>query len=368
MVVSLYFHIPFCTRKCDYCHFYVLPDKEPFKVALMEGLKIEFENQKSLIKSRSIRSIYFGGGTPLLLGPSRIEEILSWISHIEPDAEITLEANPEAITYELIQAYKKAGINRLSIGVQTFFNPLLKTLGRLHSADKAEQAILDAHLAGIENISIDLMYDLPGQTMEIWEETLHKVQDLPVSHLSLYNLTFEPHTVFFKNQALLKPKLPSEEVSLEMYLRAQIALEKIDLLQYEISAFAKDNKISIHNSGYWTNREFLGLGPSAFSFFAGKRFQNIANLNIYVKQLKAGQSPIAYEEALDPQALLRERFTLQLRLLSGVHLQAFESLDNDSKECLLKLEKEGLIKIDKATVTLTQKGILFYDWIASELI
>jgi len=202
--ISLYFHIPFCTRKCDYCHFYVLPDKEPWKVQLMEGLLLEWQRQLPLLQNKNIVSIYFGGGTPSLLGPERVATILEWIQETCPfslqHTEITLEANPENVTLPLMQAYAAAGINRISLGIQTLSDSLLATLTRQHNAQRAIDAVWLTSQAGVKNISIDLMYDLPGQDLSSWEKTLSEAIKLPITHLSLYNLTLEPHTVFFKKK------------------------------------------------------------------------------------------------------------------------------------------------------------------------
>lgn len=372
--ISLYFHIPFCKKKCDYCHFYVIPEKEESKTLLLHSLEIEWKNYLPLLKKKKIVSIYFGGGTPSLFGPGRISEILDWVfkeTTVAEDVEITLEANPENITFSLIEAYKKAGINRLSIGVQSLEANLLEILGRNHPPSTAMRSIYTAAEAGISNLSIDLMYDLPHQTLEDWAHTLEQIENLPISHLSLYNLTIEPHTIFFKNRKHLVPKLPSEETSLAMYEMAIDKMEKRGLLQYEISAFAKPGCISRHNSGYWTGRPFLGLGPSAFSFWEGKRFQNVPHLKKYAEALKEGASPVHFEEALDPEALRRELFVIQLRLKQGVDLAKFEKtfgkLQESTTMQLLDLEKKGWIHFG-STVSLSKQGILFYDSVASELI
>ncbi len=346
----------------------MLPDKEDYKKALMEGFKLEFEKNQSLLEDKSIYSIYFGGGTPALLGPYYIFEILSWIKNKDPSCEITLEANPEVITYESIKAYKDCGVNRLSIGIQSFDDNLLKTLGRTHDSKKANQAIYDAFKGGIENISIDLMYDLPGQTLKAWQETLDTAVKLPITHLSLYNLTIEPHTVFYKKQKLLKKILPTEDESLFMYKQAIDVLEKNGLKQYEISAFAKDSMISRHNIGYWTSRQFLGFGPSAFSYYEGRRFRNIANLNKYLKLLQSGLSPVDFEEKLDPLASLKEALAIQLRLLRGVDLANFKDLDIETLKVIEKLKEDGFLSVHKGKTCLTQKGILFYDSVAIEII
>lgn len=372
---SLYFHIPFCTRKCDYCHFYVIPDKDPFKVQLMEGLRLEWEMQLQKLQGKEIVSIYFGGGTPALIGAPSITEILSWvrtISCITPQTEITLEANPENITKEMMQAYRDAGINRVSIGIQTLDDNILQLLGRIHDSKGARNAVLLTAGAGIENISIDLMYDLPGQTLGTWQHTLKGVQDLPISHLSLYNLTIEPHTGFHKHREKISGAMPDPDASLAMYEMAIDMLENQGLMQYEISAFARKERYSRHNVGYWTGRAFLGFGPSAFSYWENKRFRNVANLSKYCKALLQGDSPVDFSEELEPAERRRELLAIELRLKAGVDLKIFQEkygqIEPITQHTLTYLEQQGLLKSKGYSLTLTKRGVLFYDTVATEII
>lgn len=373
---SLYFHVPFCTKKCDYCHFYVIPDKESWKKEYMTGLQLEWLRQSPLLEKRPISSIYFGGGTPSLLGPERIAFILEWIKDSFPFQalypEITLEANPENMTRSLMEGYASAGINRVSIGIQTFDDNLLQTLSRQHHAKKGIDAIYLTKEAGIQNISIDLMYDLPGQDLNSWKETLNQAVQLPITHLSLYNLTFEPQTVFFKKRNLLQQSVPSPDISLAMYKQAIETLQGNDFSHYEISAFARKGLKSIHNLGYWTARPFLGFGPSAFSYWDGKRFKNINNLSHYCQALEKENSPIDFQEELPPAAKLKELFVVQLRLTEGIDLLEFQTthgnLDKETLEILEKLADQGFIQFSSDRATLTDRGILFYDTIASDLI
>ena len=373
--ISLYFHIPFCTRKCDYCHFYVIPDKELAKQQLEEGFQLEWALLQPILAGRRISTIYFGGGTPSLFSPERISLLIRLIQsncEVNPDAEITLEANPENVSLALMQAYGEAGVNRVSIGVQTLDSHLLKLLGRQHGPETAIKAIHTTYQAGIHNISIDLMYDLPHQTLAHWTNTLQELKLLPLHHLSLYNLTFEPHTVFFKKQVELKQSIPSEEVSLAMLETAIVHLEEIGLHRYEISAFAKPGFASKHNTGYWTGRSFLGLGPSAFSYWEGKRFRNIAHLGRYCRMLKQGQLPRDFEELLTPDAQRRELFVIHLRLCEGVDLENFTLKQGPFDQLMLaaldRLIEENYLVQQNGRVLLTQKGVLFYDSVATELI
>lgn len=374
---SLYIHIPFCTQKCDYCHFYVLPNQEHLHDLLLEGLLLEWQRVVKLLQNRRLVSIYFGGGTPSLFGAKRLQKLLNTILTspilLSPFLEITLEANPEKIDLKLMQAYAEIGINRLSIGVQSFDDQLLKILGRVHSAKMAKEAIFTAVKAGIDNITIDLMYELPHQTVQQWQQTLNEVQELPITHLSLYNLTIEPQTLFYKKRHSLALVRPNQEESLEMYLSAVNTFKAQGLKQYEISAFAKEGFASQHNSGYWTARPFLGLGPSAFSFWNQQRFQNIANLNKYYKLLASGQSPVDFKEALSSNALRRELLVIHLRLTKGVDLTHFQhthgNLDKETLDALEKLKSQRLlITTEKNVIKLSDLGLLYHDAIAEELI
>lgn len=342
----------------------------------MEALEKEWRMRAPQLQGKNLASIYFGGGTPSLMGARYINLILQWIQNeIGYDCnttEITLEVNPENITFQLMQEYAQAGINRVSIGIQTLSDSLLKKLERQHNAQKAIDAVWCTNEAGLHNISIDLMYDLPHQTLSIWEETLLKIVELPIKHLSLYNLTIEPHTSFFKQREQLQKIVPDPETSLQMYEMAQTMLSLKNLNQYEISAFSHPGFQSQHNTGYWTGRPFLGLGPSAFSYWEGQRFRNVANLNRYAQQLKEHLLPVDFEEKLDPQASIRELLAIRIRLMEGVDLEAFEKhygrLESKTWQAIENLKKEGYISQQAHIIRLTKQGILFYDTVATDLV
>jgi oxygen-independent coproporphyrinogen-3 oxidase len=368
---SLYFHIPFCTKKCDYCHFFVLPNSLENHQRLLNGLKLEWDKRKHLTANKSIQSVYFGGGTPSLLSPQALREILSWLP-LSGDIEITLEANPETLSSDLLQQFRALGINRLSIGAQSFDDELLRSLGRTHSSGMTLQALEWAAHAGFDNISIDLMYDLPHQTLSLWEKTLTTAVKLPITHLSLYNLTIEPETLFFKKRAQLRPSIPDPETSLAMYQMAQEKLSHAGLIPYEISAFAKKDFLSRHNMGYWTARPFLGLGPSAYSFWDQVRFRNVAHLNKYLEALEKDQDLVDINDILSLNARRRELLAVELRLRRGVCISTFEKrhgpLEQDTREILKTLVQRGWVQITDDLLHLTSQGILFYDSVAEELI
>ncbi len=356
MVNSLYVHIPFCTKKCPYCHFFVAPDRPDLKAPFLHALKQEWDLREL---AGPFESIYFGGGTPALY-PEAIEAVLSWAG--PQTCEITVEANPEGAPFERFAA---AGVNRVSIGVQSLDDALLKQLGRTHSASDARNAVLAAHRAGIHNITIDLMYEIPGQTVASWRDTLAQLADLPITHLSLYNLTLEPGTPFGRQERKLRTLLPHPEHALLMLNEAVQALHTLGLNRYEISAFARPGFESHHNTGYWTARPFYGLGPSAFSYREGTRSRNVASLFRYQERLAARASPTDFTETLAPEAHLRELLAVELRLLRGVPQEKFPLF---LQESVAKLIQRGWLIEEEGRFRLTEAGTLFYDSVAVELI
>lgn len=339
--------------------------------SFIEALKKEWILRSHEAKDLFLESVYFGGGTPALLSPKKFEEVLSLLP-LRENIEITLEANPENLTKELLLDFRKVGINRLSIGAQTFDDELLPLLGRTHSAKKIIDATRSALKAGFENISIDLMYDLPHQTLTSWQKTLKVATGLPIHHISLYNLTIEPYTPFFKNKKRLEPYLPTPEHSLAMYQNAQEHLSKNGFEPYEISAFARPGHTSHHNIGYWTARPFLGLGPSAFSFWKNVRFRNVAHLNKYLKALDQEILPTDFVDEIDKEARQRELLAVEIRLRQGVHLSQFQArhgtISPELCESIKTVIKHGWVHQKDDFLFLTQEGILFYDSVAVELI
>lgn len=369
--LGLYFHVPFCTKKCGYCHFFVLPDQPDQHSLYVDAIRKELSLYKDTLEDRPIYSIYFGGGTPSLLDPSAFEQILSDI-HFDPSIEITIEANPELLTLEKLRRLRALGINRLSIGAQSFDNRLLTLLGRTHEADETLKALDHAVSAGFENISIDLMYDLPEQTLSHWENTLAIAATLPITHLSLYNLQIEEGTVFYKKRNTLAKQMPDPEASLAMYLTAREKLAQAGLNAYEISAFAKSDRYSRHNTSYWTARPFLGLGPSAFSYVNGTRYKNYSHFGKYRALLDQNRIPTDFSETLSPEARIRELLAIELRLLQGIDPAEFQKrhgdFDAETIAALQALTQKGWLTQAQGRIRMTDLGILFYDSVASELI
>lgn len=370
--ISLYFHLPFCSKKCPYCHFYVTKTKPHSQRAFFQALKQEWLVKLPLLQGRVIYSIYFGGGTPSQVDLSLIEELFQVIFNsglvFHPEMEISFEANPEDLSFEYLKRLKNTPINRLSIGVQALDDVSLKILDRQHSAKQAETAIHSAHAAGFNNISIDLMYDLPHQTRQLWQTTLERVTTLPLSHLSLYNLTIEPQTVFYKKRLELTPALPPETLSVYFLNKGIETFEDMGLNRYEISAFAQPGLHSRHNTGYWLGREFLGYGCAAFSYFDTKRFKNVSDINKYIRACELNQSTLDFEEQLEKDASLRELLAIRLRLKEGAKLTTLPSLPSNLQQDIDSLIQDNYLEREGAILKLTTRGMLFYDTVASTLI
>lgn len=335
---------------------------------------LEIELKKEWFQGQRLHTIYFGGGTPALVGPQFIETILQAISDFFSleNIEITIEINPENNTLELLKSFRQTGINRLSVGAQTFDDKLLEALNRSHNSLDIHKALDHAYQAGFENITCDLMYDLPNQTLSNWQETLLQIDKHHLTHLSLYNLTIEPHTVFYKKRNEIQKKMPLSEQSLQMFEMARSHFKKLGFLHYEISAFSKPGYYSKHNVGYWLERPHLGFGPSAYSLFQQRRFRNVANISKYSKQLEQNLDPADFEETLDSSAFLRESLALHLRLVEGFDLNIFEKrfgkLDLELTALLKKLTKEQMVEQNESILKLTNQGLLYHDDIASQII
>jgi len=370
MDISLYFHVPFCLKKCPYCHFCSFTPKDYHVQSFMEALFLELKQKEKLLKNRSVVSIYFGGGTPTFLSENNLKLILNWISSsldISSSCEITIETNP-GISKEKILHLKEIGFNRVSVGVESFNDKELKILGRTHTK-KDIFTTLDHLHKHFDNISIDLLYDIPHQTKASFAKTLQEVQSFFINHISLYNLTFEPKTPYFRDKEKLLLFVPNNTLSLEMLNLAILKLKEMGFKRYEISAFAKEGKISHHNTGYWIGREFLGFGPSAFSYLNQTRFQNSANFQNYIQSLNNGKSPICFEEKLDYPDNIHELLAINLRMLKGIDIKQKKwNLPKNTLQILSQLEKENFLTTKNGHIQLTKKGLLFYDEVAEIII
>lgn len=324
----LYVHVPFCLRKCGYCAFV---SQEPQGEELEEYTALLIrEIQLRLHNSAPVASIYFGGGTPSLLKPVQLARILGAVAEqagIAEGAEITLEMNPGTAEPAALQGFRSCGINRLSIGVQSFDDHFLHRLGRIHSAGEAQQAYRDARSAGFDNISIDLMHSLPGQSLEEWQKELRTAVALEPEHISIYGLSIEEGTRFARIYPEQSPELADEDLAADMFEAAHNSLTTAGYEHYEIANYARPGRRSRHNSGYWQRHGYCGIGVAAHSFMRdghGTRFSNLDNLDRYRCALNSGLPERCDEQVLSLRDAMAEYLFLGLRLAEGIELAAFE--------------------------------------------
>ena len=355
MISGLYIHIPYCLKKCNYCDFYSIGGNSVVGDNYVDAVIREIKKYGDV----KYKTVYFGGGTPSLLTHQQIELILSNV-HILPDAEITLEANPETVTFEKLQGFKQAGINRLSFGVQTAKQTSLETLGRVHSNKKVTEAFENAKKAGFANISGDVMLGLPGYTYKELDDTVELLHSLGATHISSYMLKIEEGTPF----AVHTPdNIPDDEAMSDFYLYACEKIESMGYKQYEISNFAKEGFESQHNSIYWKLENYIGIGPSAHSCFNGKRFYYPRDLHGFIS------NPHIIEDGVVDSD---EYIMLSLRLKSGLNLAELKGkwgreLTPLQIKKLKILENQGYITFKNNTVSLTPKGFLIENAIACEI-
>jgi oxygen-independent coproporphyrinogen-3 oxidase len=372
-MAGIYIHIPFCKQACHYCNFHFstsLAQKNDFTAALLKEIVL----RKDYLFQDNVETIYFGGGTPSLLSGGEMASILECIDRhyrIAGDAEITLEANPDDIHTDVLPDWKKTGINRLSIGVQSFFKEDLLWMNRAHDEKQAMRAILDAQSAGLDNISIDLIYGLPTLPDDNWKKNIETAVALQIPHLSCYALTVEPKTALHKRIELGKMQDIVPEQQARQFLEGIQWLEDAGYEHYEISNFAKPGKRSRHNSAYWLSKNYLGLGPSAHSFNGKSRQWNIANNALYIQALDRNE--LSFEiETLKPTDKLNEYIMTSLRTLEGLDLRHVISEFGSAQSVIIEKNAARYLlseqmKKENEKLVLTRKGKLFADGIAAEL-
>jgi oxygen-independent coproporphyrinogen-3 oxidase len=331
--LGLYIHVPFCRSKCGYCDFYSLAHAADDRY--VNALIQEIKWRSPSFKQRICDTVYFGGGTPSLLSPSQMEKIVGALHehfHIDDQAEITMEMNPGDMTPEYLHAMHSLGINRISVGVQSHDDRLLKILGRRHTAAEARDAIRRAYREGIENISLDLMYELPGQSVENFEKSLRWAVHLPVNHMSVYSLILEEGTRFGQMASQGKLARPSEEESWAMYQAMCRILPNYGLLRYEISSFARKGYRSRHNMKYWLMDDYLGLGPAACSRLGHKRTENLPGLRQYERELLLGNPPPEEITPLSEAEDMEEYCFMHLRMKEGFSRVLFKERYGEEPE------------------------------------
>lgn len=368
--LAIYIHVPFCARKCAYCDFASFAGREAQWDAYFSALGDEMDAWAAPLRAYEARSVFFGGGTPSLVPGAYIADALDRLRSLLPlsgDCEITLEANPGTLTAEKLELYRRAGVNRLSIGVQSFDAALLRNLGRIHTPEEAAQAVLLCREAGFENISLDLMYGLPGQGMGQWAATLERAVALPVSHISAYSLIVEEGTEMFERVRSGRARVPDDDLVNEMQRMAVGRLGEAGFVRYEISNFARAGRACRHNLTYWRGGEYLGLGSAAHSLMDNARFANPPELERYL----AGERMLNRTERSRADRR-EEALMLETRTLAGLNLERWkrefgDALEENRAREIRKLKEYGLIEIANGFLRLTPAGLELQDSVVLEL-
>ena len=371
-MAGIYLHIPFCKKACHYCDFHFSTSRQQ-EEAVITAMHREFLLRKDFLQE-SVSTIYFGGGTPSLLSPGIISDLLDSIRKnflVEDETEITLEANPDDVSQSQALEWKKVGINRISLGVQSFENRWLQWMNRAHNAAQSQLAIQDLQTAGFTNISIDLIFGMPEQKEEAWLQEIKTALEFQVPHLSCYALTPEPKTVLW--HAIEKGEIPPVDGDLQarLFILLMEELEKAGYEHYEISNFSLPGKRSRHNSAYWKHIPYLGIGPSAHSFNGKERMYNVKNNSLYWSQIKSGVLPLTFEE-LKPAEIWNEYVLIALRTREGIQLKKItDQWGIEQRDQLIRDAKDGisrgLLQLEDDHLRLTKEGKLLADQIAADL-
>lgn len=370
-MAGIYLHIPFCKQRCSYCDFHFSTSFESYRAQLIEAILFELVVRKKELKEE-IQTIYFGGGTPSILSKLELAQILKTIKEnflLHQNLEITLEANPDDIDDENLILWKSQGINRLSIGLQSFKETDLLWMNRSHIVAQGLESVRKAKSHGFNNISVDLMYGLPNLSLEEWEQHLNQVVALNISHISTYCLTVEPKTALFVKVEKQKIRVGNEEMQSKQFELMIDFLSKNGFEQYDISNFAKEGKYSQHNSNYWKGVPFIGIGPSAHSFNGTQRRWNVANNTAYYKNVAINKSWFT-KETLSKVDIWNELLLTGLRTKWGVSKEKISALGGFSereKKILSRYETEELLKETDNAYLLSSRGLLFADAIAENL-
>lgn len=373
-MAGIYLHIPFCKTRCIYCDFFSTTKSEK-KEQYIEALCKELIIRKPYLEDETIETIYFGGGTPSQLDKADFEQIFKTIDRVygmDHCKEITLEANPDDLSLSYIVMLASLPFNRISIGIQTFDESTLKLLKRRHSAQQALDAIKNCRTAGFENISIDLMYGLPGETLQQWTADLQQAIDLNVEHISAYHLIYEKGTALYNMRTAHQVEEVDEECSVNFFETMINQLTKAGFQHYEISNFCKPEKHSKHNSSYWTGQKYLGCGPSAHSYNGTNRQWNIALLEEYIEGINT-QKPNIELETLDKNTRYNDFVITSLRTMWGLSLTRLKEEFGETyyKYCLLNSQPHinaNKLKIKNNTLLLTKEGIFISDGVMSDLL
>jgi len=376
MTSSLYIHIPFCAAKCNYCSFNSYAGLGGLQAAYVRALCAELFQSASGVEQGALKTVFLGGGTPTILSTSQLKQILSICYSafsVSPDAEISIEANPGTVDRGKLIGLFESGVNRLSIGVQSFNDWELKTIGRIHTAAEAIKAVEMAQAVGFNNLSVDLMYGLPGQSTRSWKTSLETALSLGLKHISIYNLTVEERTPLEKLVREERLQLPGDEDIEIMDGITGECTAAAGFEQYEISNYAKVGYQSRHNITYWENRDYFGFGAGAVSCLNGSRRRNIANPKEYCRFVESGKSVVIEEETLEHDASFRETVIMGLRMNRGVSLSMLEnrygiSIEKYYGTILQQLIGSGMLEKVTGFLRLTDKGRPFANGVMAELV
>jgi oxygen-independent coproporphyrinogen-3 oxidase len=366
-MIGLYIHIPFCRQKCFYCDFPSYAGLNYLHKEYSAALCREISAQGKALSSKTVDTVFVGGGTPTILPVELLAEIFKSVQRhfsIAKDAEISMEVNPGTVDSEKLLVLRELGVNRLSFGVQSFNDMLLKSIGRIHTSKQAEEAVGLAKKAGFTNINVDLMYGLPQQTRKDIRDSLNKAVNLGIQHISVYGLKIEENTVFATQQAAGILALPEEAIEEAMYDEINTFLPRKDFKRYEISNYAKANYNSRHNIKYWRYQPYIGLGAAAYSFYNRQRYGNTTDVPQYISALDSGKSPIEFSETLDEANAMAEFVFLALRMTSGLKVADFNAYFGKDfftyyQGTIKKLTLQQLITANEDNVRLTMLGMKF---------
>lgn len=370
MLRSLYVHIPFCPQICPYCAFASLRGRDHLHKPYMAALRLELERWADQRPAVPLDTVFIGGGTPTQVAPVLLADLIEAVDAVlgvGDGAEITVEANPGTVDQSAFVGLRAAGCTRLSLGVQSFDDAALKRLGRVHSAADAERAYEGARRAGFDNVSLDLIFSVPGVGQEAWQNSVERAIALGPEHVSAYALTIEEGTAFAERQRDGRLTALGEDEDAGQYEWTRRRLLEAGFDQYEVSNFARSGRYSRHNWGYWTGVEYLGIGLSAHSYMGGERFWNTREIDDYIDRLEGGRSPIDGRERVDEQMARRERYWLGLRTSRGVALSAGESARLASSTRFGQLVDAGYLAVDRGYVSLEEAGWNLADLLAVEV-
>lgn len=350
--IGVYIHIPFCKRKCFYCDFPSVEGRDALVGRYVSALSCEIESWGKTARDANVASVYIGGGTPSILDAGQVSRILRAVTdnfNVRPGAEITIEMNPESVTMEKLVGYRTAGINRVSIGVQSLDDEELKFLERVHDAGQARHAVIMAKEAGFENVSADLMFAIPGQVVDGWAGRLREVAGWGLTHISCYELTPETGTPLAMAVSRGDVKLP--ENGADFFDETERTLESLGFGHYEISNYARPGYECVHNVGYWELRDYIGAGAGAFSTMRGVRTENVRDPEKYIERVETSSSSVSKEERLTPDNMRLEQLMMGLRMKDGVQLASVEITKN-----IETLIGDGFLEIHGGRLKATARG------------